>query len=122
MRNIVVILCDQLRPDFLRMYGCEAIPTPNLDRLASCGVVFDHAITQSTVCAPARATMMTGTYVSEHGVWTNDRPFAPGMEYIAERMNDLDRREAQDALDELASEEEEDWVDEDATAHRGPDD
>ena len=45
--NILVFLCDQLRPDFLRLYGCEAVPTPNLDRLAGEGVVFDHAITAS---------------------------------------------------------------------------
>ncbi len=88
-RNVVVILCDQLRPDFLSIYGCEAVPTPSLDRLAALGVVFDRAITVSTVCAPARASMMTGRYVSDHGVWTNDIPFRDGMEFLAERMNEL---------------------------------
>lgn len=88
-RNVVVILCDQLRKDFLNIYGCDAIPTPNLDALAANGVVFDNAITQSPVCAPARACMMTGRYVSDHGVWTNDVPFRDGLEYIAENMNEL---------------------------------
>ncbi len=88
-RNIVVLLCDQLRPDFLNSYGCTAVPTPNLDRLAAKGVVFENAITQSTVCAPARASMMTGRYVSDHMVWTNDVPFREGMETLAERMNKL---------------------------------
>lgn len=88
-RNIVVLLCDQLRPDFLSIYGGTAVPTPNLDRLAREGVVFDRAITQSTVCAPARASMMTGRYVSDHQVWTNDVPFRDGLETIAERMNEL---------------------------------
>ncbi len=88
-RNIVVILCDQLRKDFLSVYGCDAIPTPNLDRLAQSGAVFENAITQSPVCAPARACMMTGRYVSDHGVWTNDVPFRPGLEYLAENMNKL---------------------------------
>jgi arylsulfatase len=91
-RNIVVLLCDQLRPDFLPIYGCDAIATPNLERLANLGVVFDGAITQSTVCAPARASMMTGRHVSDHGVWTNDVPFRDGMETIAERMNELGYR------------------------------
>jgi len=86
-RNIVVILCDQLRPDFLSVYGGRAIPTPHLDALAARGVVFDQAITQSTVCAPSRATMMTGRYVSDHGVWTNDVPFRDGLEYLPERIN-----------------------------------
>ncbi len=88
-RNIVVILCDQLRKDFLRMYGCDSIPTPHLDALAANGTVFDNAITQSPVCAPARACMMTGRYISDHGVWTNDVPFRDGLEYIAENMNKI---------------------------------
>jgi arylsulfatase A-like enzyme len=88
-RNVVVILCDQLRKDFLSIYGCNAAATPNLQRLARMGVVFDNAITQSTVCAPARASMMTGRYVSDHKVWANDLPFRDGVEYIAERMNQL---------------------------------
>jgi arylsulfatase len=71
------------------MYGCDAVPTPNLDRLARTGVVFDNAITQSTVCAPARASMMTGRYVSDHMVWTNDVPFRDGVEYLPVRMNEL---------------------------------
>lgn len=91
-RSIVVILCDQLRPDFLSAYGGKGIPTPNIDRLASMGVTFDKAITQSTVCAPARASMMTGRYVSDHGVWTNDVPFRDGLEYLPERMNQLGYR------------------------------
>ena len=88
-KNIVVILCDQLRKTFLSIYGGEMIKTPNIDRLASLGVVFDEAITQSPVCAPARATMMTGRYVSDHGVWSNDVPFREGIEYLPERMNQL---------------------------------
>ena len=89
-RNIVVILCDQLRPDFLSLYGCSAIPTPNLDRLAKLGVVFDNAISASPVCGPARASMMTGLYPSTHGVWTNNLPFRDNLDYLAVRMNALD--------------------------------
>lgn len=88
-RNVVVFLCDQLRPDFLEIYGCEGVPTPNINRLAKEGVVFDQAITQSPCCAPARACMMTGRYVSDHQVWTNDLPFRDGLEYLPQRMNEL---------------------------------
>lgn len=87
-RNILVILCDQLRPDFLNPYGFKAMKTPGVNRLAKMGVVFDNAITASPVCAPARASMMTGRYPSAHGVWSNDLPFNDGMEYFAERMNE----------------------------------
>ena len=88
-RNIVVFLCDQLRRDFLSPYGCNAVPTPNLDRLAHNGVIFDRAITASAVCGPARASMMTGLYPTQHGVWTNDLPFRSGLTFLAEHMNEL---------------------------------
>ncbi len=86
-RNIVVILCDQLRRDFLPCYGFDALETPNLDALAAAGVRFDGATTASPVCAPARASMMTGRYVSDHGVWTNDVPFREGIDFLPQRMN-----------------------------------
>ena len=88
-RNVVLIVCDQLRPDFLHAYGADFIPTPNLDRLAARGCVFDNAITASTVCAPARASMVTGLPVSAHGAWTNQIPVKAGIEYLPERVDQL---------------------------------
>lgn len=85
--NILVILCDQLRKDFLSCYGGTVCNTPNLDALAAKSVCFTNAITASPVCAPARASMMTGRYVSDHGVWTNDMPFREGVDYLPQRMN-----------------------------------
>jgi len=93
-RNVMVILCDQLRPDFLPVYGCRAVPCPNIESLAAAGTVFDRAISCCPVCAPARASMMTGHYPSRHGVWTNDLPFRDGLEYLAHRMNALGYRTA----------------------------
>lgn len=71
-RNVLMILCDELRPDFLGAYGADFVPTPNIDALAEHGVVFDNSITASTVCAPARAAIATGEFVSGHGYWTNE--------------------------------------------------
>ena len=45
--------------------------TPNLDRMASRGVLFRSAISNQPVCAPARASIFTGQYPSKHGVWRN---------------------------------------------------
>lgn len=90
--NILVILCDQLRKDFLSCYGGTACSTPNLDELAAQSVRFTDAITASSVCAPARASMMTGRYVSDHNVWTNDVPFREGMDYLPQRMNQMGYR------------------------------
>ena len=66
-RNVLLIMCDELRPDFLGAYGADFISTPNIDALAKDGVVFDNAITASTVCAPARMSFMTGEHVSRLG-------------------------------------------------------
>ncbi|WP_305767272.1 sulfatase [Candidatus Epulonipiscium viviparus] len=84
--NVMVILCDQLRPDFLSCYGNKQIKTPNIDSLYEDGVLFEKAITASPVCAPGRACMMTGRYVSDHNVWTNDTPFREGVEFLPKRM------------------------------------
>ncbi len=87
-RNVLLIMCDQLRADFLGAYGCDFIPTPNIDALANEGCVFDNAITASTVCAPARMSFLTGQFVSGHGAWTNDIPAKDGTVFLPERMND----------------------------------
>ena len=80
-------MCDQLRPDFLNAYGADFIPTPNIDALAAEGVVFDNAITASTVCAPARMSFLTGKNVSGHDAWTNMIPAKDGTEYLPERLS-----------------------------------
>ena len=74
-RNVVLILVDQLRSDFIGPYGADFIRTPNLDELAKNGVTFDNAIASATVCAPSRASVLTGEFVSGHDAWTNDVPF-----------------------------------------------
>ncbi|OON93743.1 MAG: hypothetical protein ATN31_00735 [Candidatus Epulonipiscioides saccharophilum] len=84
--NVMVILCDQLRVDYLSCYGNQQIKTPNIDSLFKDGVIFDNSITASPVCAPGRACMMTGRYVSDHNVWTNDVPFREGIDFLPERM------------------------------------
>lgn len=51
--------------------GNAAIETPNLDRLAADGVLFEQCYVQKPVCAPSRASLMTSRYVSTHGLWAN---------------------------------------------------
>jgi arylsulfatase A-like enzyme len=57
--NVLFILVDDLRPE-LGAYGVERAVTPNIDRLASQGVLFERAYTQQAVCAPSRAVLLTG--------------------------------------------------------------
>ena len=69
--NIVLIFSDQHRGDTLGCAGNPAVRTPNLDGLAAEGVVFRSCNTSSPLCMPARASLMTGMYVNEHGAWGN---------------------------------------------------
>ena len=89
-RNVVLIFVDQLRPDFIGPYGADFIRTPNLDELARNGVTYDNAIAGSTVCAPSRASVLTGEFVSGHDCWTNLEPteFKEGIEFLPERLSD----------------------------------
>lgn len=55
----------------LGCYGNVKIKTPNLDKLAKQGVVFDSAYTPCPLCVPARASLATGNYASSHGYYDN---------------------------------------------------
>ncbi len=69
--NLLFIMTDQQRSDALGIAGNEVIKTPNLDRLARQGAWFKNAYTQCAVCAPARATLLTGHTIENNGVRTN---------------------------------------------------
>ncbi|WP_031464468.1 sulfatase-like hydrolase/transferase [Sciscionella sediminilitoris] len=69
--NILFLCTDQQRFNALRAAGNSEIETPALDRLADQGVLFENCYVQSPVCAPSRASLMTGQYVHAHGLWAN---------------------------------------------------
>ena len=69
--NIVVITVDTLRADRLGCYGYRRIKTPQMDALASEGVLFEHAFTPTPVTLPAHASIFTGTYPTLHGIRSN---------------------------------------------------
>lgn len=69
--NLLFIITDQHRYDALSIAGNSVLKTPNLDRLASGGAYFKNAYTPMAVCAPARATILTGMTVEHTGVNNN---------------------------------------------------
>ena len=71
--NILFITADQLRKDALGCYGNAAIQTPTIDRLAEQGVRFDQTFAAYPVCAPNRASIVTGRYPSVHRLGSNGR-------------------------------------------------
>ncbi len=60
--NAVIIYADDLGYGDLSCYGAEEIHTPNIDRLAEEGILFQNAYSASAVCTPARYCMITGRY------------------------------------------------------------
>ena len=66
--NIVLILADDLGWTGLGCYGSEFYETPNIDALAKQGIRFDQAYSAATVCAPSRASLMSGQYTTRHKV------------------------------------------------------
>ncbi|WP_170574888.1 alkaline phosphatase family protein [Ruegeria atlantica] len=78
IKNILFIMADQLRWDYLSCYGHPHLHTPNIDRLAAKGVRFDRAYVQSPVCGPSRASCYTGRTVFSHGATWNRVPLPIG--------------------------------------------
>ncbi len=76
--NILFILTDQQRHDALSIAGNEMLQTPNLDRLAREGVYFRQAVCSWPVCGPARASLFTGLYPHNHGLYENSRTYHEG--------------------------------------------
>ena len=73
--NILMIMADQLPAACLGAYGHPLIKSPHIDRLAERGVLFESAYCNSPICAPSRASMCTGRYVSEIGAFDNGTDF-----------------------------------------------
>lgn len=70
--NIIFYFSDQQRWDTIGCYGQELDITPNLDKLAEEGVVFDEVYTAQPVCGPCRAMFQTGKYPTQIGCYKND--------------------------------------------------
>jgi arylsulfatase A-like enzyme/Tfp pilus assembly protein PilF len=69
--NVLVITLDTMRWDRLGAYGDRSAQTPNLDRLAAEGVLFEQAITSVPLTLPAHSTLFTGMLPPRHGVRDN---------------------------------------------------
>jgi len=65
--NIIFLMADDHRADVFGFMGNEHVMTPNLDRLASEGVVFSNAYHVAPICLPSRTSVMTGQYLGTHG-------------------------------------------------------
>ncbi|MFO7821957.1 MAG: sulfatase [Lentisphaeria bacterium] len=70
--NLIFIFADQMRAQALGCYGNEIVPTPNFDRMADNGMVFENAISTWPVCSPYRAMLLSGRHPMANGTVSND--------------------------------------------------
>ncbi|MCA0998299.1 sulfatase [Alloyangia pacifica] len=71
--NILFLMPDQLRADFLGCYGAEFARTPHLDALAAESTLFERCLAPTPICVPSRASMLTGQSSLESGILANDQ-------------------------------------------------
>ncbi len=78
--NIVFIMSDDHAAQAMSCYGSRINKTPNLDRLAGQGVRFANCFCTNSICAPSRATILTGKYSHLNGAIDNRAPFDPSQQ------------------------------------------
>ncbi|CTQ60294.1 sulfatase-like hydrolase/transferase [Roseibium album] len=86
--NILFIMYDQLRFDYLSCAGHPHLHTPNFDRVAAMGVRFTNAYVQSPICGASRMSFYTGRYVSSHGAAWNGFPLRVGEHTLGDHLRD----------------------------------
>jgi N-sulfoglucosamine sulfohydrolase len=75
--NVLFIIADDASRHFGEAYGCNWVNTPNIDRLAKSGLVFDNAYTPTSKCAPSRASILTGRNPWQLEDAANHQPYFP---------------------------------------------
>ncbi len=84
--NILFIMYDQLRHDYLSCAGHPHLKTPNFDRVAKMGVRFTNAFCQSPICGASRMSFYTGRYASSHGAEWNGFPLRVGEVTLGDHL------------------------------------
>jgi arylsulfatase A-like enzyme len=94
IKNVLFIMADQLRADYLSCYGHPHLKTPAMDGIAARGLRFSRAFVQAPVCGPSRMSFYTGRYMSTHGSTWNGVPLRVGEMTIGDHLRPLGTRVA----------------------------
>ncbi|MHB1303857.1 MAG: choline-sulfatase [Acidiphilium sp.] len=84
--NILIVMADQLGARALSAYGNKVTKTPNIDRLAEQGVVFENAYCNSPLCGPSRYVFMSGRLPSAIGAYDNACEFPATLPTFAHHL------------------------------------
>ncbi|MGI5963826.1 MAG: sulfatase [Lawsonibacter sp.] len=85
-KNVVFIMADQLRKDYVGCYGNPYVRTPNLDWIAQRGMRFDQCFVNNPICMPNRMSLFTGRYPHNHGMWTNGLMLPHSLPTLADQL------------------------------------
>src|ERR1700712_5316867 len=88
-KNVLWIMCDQLRHDYLGCTGHPTLKTPNIDAMAARGVSFSKAYVQSPICGPSRMSFYTGRYMRSHGSHWNGWPLRVGEPTLGDHLKKI---------------------------------
>src|ERR1044071_10507795 len=69
--NVIYIMSDDHDNDAITAYSKKFISTPNIDRIAKEGILFNRCFVGNSICSPARATLLTGQHSHKNGVKDN---------------------------------------------------
>ncbi|MCC2684516.1 MAG: sulfatase, partial [Paenibacillaceae bacterium] len=86
--NILWICTDSQRHDTLGCYGNSFVRTPNIDRLASQGVLFERVFSQNPLCTPSRGSFLTGRYPITSGLRQNGQNIRPTEKLVTRLLAD----------------------------------
>ncbi len=87
--NILLVMADQLAPQFAGAYGHPVVKTPHMDALAARGRCFDAAYCNSPLCSPSRASFVSGRFISNIGAWDNAAEFPATVPTFAHGLKTL---------------------------------
>lgn len=90
--DILVLMTDQHRADWVGALGATHVRTPTLDTLAAQGTVLARCYTPSPLCMPARASFITGMYPHNHGMWDNVGRIPDPRDSILHRLKEAGYR------------------------------
>ena len=92
--NVVVIMTDDHATQMMSAYGSKRASTPNLDRIAHEGMIFRNAFCTNPLCAPSRATLITGKYSHKNGQRSNRDTFDGSQRTLPKLMREAGYRTA----------------------------
>lgn len=79
--NVIVIMLDSLRPDYLGCYGNSEVKSPAIDRIAEEGLLFRRAYAEFPITIPSRTAFLAGLYTHTNRPWSTLRPKEPLLAY-----------------------------------------